>query len=84
MAVRCSLGHSCGLDLVLLLLRYRMAAAALIQPLARELLSAMGVALKAKKKKKKARAHLTPEFMEVNRSDLKCSHPHPLSGSLFF
>ena len=44
-------GHSCGLDLVLLLLWCRPAATAPIQPLAWELPYAMGVALKKTKKK---------------------------------
>ena len=49
--VSCSVGHRCGLDMVLLLLWLwrRPAAAALIQPLGWELPHAMGTALKSKK-----------------------------------
>ena len=47
----CGVGHSHGLDPVLLWLRYRLAAAALIRPLAWELPYAAGAALKRKKKK---------------------------------
>ena len=45
----CGVGHRHGLDAVLL--RCRLAAAALIQPLAWELPYAAGVVLKRKKKK---------------------------------
>ena len=48
-AVSCGVGCRCGSDLVLLWLWYRLAAAALIQPLAWELPYAMGMALKKKK-----------------------------------
>ena len=47
----CGVGHRCGSDLVLLWLWHRLAATALIRPLAWESL-AWGVALKSKKKKK--------------------------------
>ena len=51
----CGVGRGCGLDLARLWLWRRPAAAALIQPLARELPYAAGVALK--RKKKKPRSH---------------------------
>ena len=47
----CGVGHRYGLDLVLLWLRCRLGAAALIQPLAWELLYAAGAALKRQKNK---------------------------------
>ena len=47
----CGLGHRHGLDLALLWLWYRPAAAALILPLAWETPCAMGAALKIQKKK---------------------------------
>ena len=43
-------GHRCGLGLMLLWLRYRLAASALIGPLAQELPHAPGEAIKRKKK----------------------------------
>ena len=46
-----------GLDLTLLWLWYRLAGAALIQPLAWELPYAVGAALKKKKKKKEKKCH---------------------------
>ena len=49
--VSCGVGHRHGLDLALLWLWCRLAAIALIQPLAWELPYAAGVALKKKKKK---------------------------------
>ena len=49
----CGVGHRPGLDLALLWLWYRLAAAALIRtPLAWELPYAVGAALKRQKKKK--------------------------------
>ena len=42
----CGLGHRCGSDLVVLWLWYRLAAAALVQPLAWELACSADVALK--------------------------------------
>ena len=42
----CGIGHRCGSDLVLLWLWHRLAAAALIQPLAWELPCVTGMALK--------------------------------------
>ena len=50
--VSCSLGHRCGLDLVLCLW-CRLAAAAQIQPLAWECPCATGMVLKKKRKKKR-------------------------------
>ena len=52
MAVSCSVGRRCGLDLVWLWLWCRLAAAAQIQPLAWEPPYAMRVALNRKKKGK--------------------------------
>ena len=49
----CGIGPRCGSDLVLLWLWRRLAAVALIRPLAWEPPYAAGVALKSKKKKKK-------------------------------
>ena len=49
----CGVGHRYGLDLVLLWLCLRLAAVALIRPLAWELPYAAGVALKRQKQKKK-------------------------------
>ena len=51
-AVSCGVGHRCGWDLALLWLWCRLAAEALIQPLAWELPYAASAALKSKKKKK--------------------------------
>ena len=48
-ALSCGIGHRHGLDPVLLWLWHRLAAAALIQPLAWELLYAAGVVLKINK-----------------------------------
>ena len=50
----CGVGHRCSLDLALLWLWYRSAAAALIRLLAWELLYAAGAALKRKRKKKES------------------------------
>ena len=47
----CGIGCRRGLDPMLLWLWYKMAAAAVIRPLARELLYATGEALKSKKKR---------------------------------
>ena len=49
----CGIGHRCGLDPVLLCLWHRLAAAALIQPLAWLPPCATGTALKRKKKQKR-------------------------------
>ena len=51
-AVSCGIGRRCGSDPELLWLWGRLAAIALIPPLARELPYAMDMALKSKKKKK--------------------------------
>ena len=48
----CGVGHRRSLDMVLLWLQCRLAARALIQTLAWELLYASGLALKRKKRKK--------------------------------
>ena len=50
----CGIGHRRGSDPVLLWMRYRLAAVALIRPLAWESTYATDVALKSKKKKKKS------------------------------
>ena len=47
----CGVGHRCGSDLVLLWLWHRLAALALIRPLAWELTSTTGVSLKKHAKK---------------------------------
>ena len=47
----CGVDHRCGLDLALLWLWLRLAAAAPIQPLAWELPFAVGAALKSNKNK---------------------------------
>ena len=52
MALSCGVGRRCGSDLVLLWLRCRLAATALIRPLAWEPPYAAGTALKRKKEKK--------------------------------
>ena len=52
-AVSCAVGHRCGSDPELLWLWFKMAAPALIRPLAWELPRALGAALKSKNKKKK-------------------------------
>ena len=49
----CGVGHRCGSDPALLWLQCRLAAVALIQPLAWELPYTAGVAIKIKKKEKK-------------------------------
>jgi len=49
----CGVAHRCGLDLALLWLLHRLAAIALIRPLAWETPYAVGVALKKKTKDKK-------------------------------
>ena len=46
------IGHKCGSDMALLWLQHRLAAVALIRPLAWELSYAVSAALKSKKKKK--------------------------------
>ena len=51
-AVSCDVGCRCGLDLALLWVWHRLAAAALIRPPAWELPYAMGEALKRQKIKK--------------------------------
>ena len=52
-AMSCGLGHSCDSDPTLLWLWHRLAAVALIPPLAWELPCVTGAALEKKKKKKK-------------------------------
>ena len=52
-AVSCGIGHRRVLDPKLMWLWHRLAAAALIGPLAWELPHALGVALKSKKEKEK-------------------------------
>ena len=51
-AVSCGVGRRCGLDLALLWLWYRLAAAAPIRPLAGESPYVAGMAIKEKKKKR--------------------------------
>ena len=57
--VSCGVGHKHGLDPTLLWLRCRPAAAALIQPLPRELPYAISAALKSKEKKDVQHHHLS-------------------------
>ena len=64
-AISCSVVRRCGLDLALLWLWYRLAAAALIQPLAQEPPCAMGEALKRKKKKKELALWLLCGLLKV-------------------
>ena len=71
----CDVGSRHGLDLALLW--YRLAAAALIQPLAWELPYAMGTALK-KKKKKKIRYIFSVQESDCSssgQSSAQCSGP---------
>ena len=63
----CGVGHRCGLDLALLWLWYRLAAAAPIQPLAWELPYDIGMAIKRKKKRGKKKMGESLE-MEEKRS----------------
>ena len=51
--MNCGVGGRCGLDPALLWLWYRLAAAALIEPLAWKLLYVAGAAIERNKKKKK-------------------------------
>ena len=78
--VACGIGHRCGLDLELLWLWYRLAVAALIQPLAWELPYTMGVVLKRPKKKKKV-SDYGPLFLgssEMLRARKGLKIPQPL------
>ena len=59
--MNCGVGHRCGLDLALLWLWCRLAAVALIGPLAWEPPYAVGVVLKSTHKKK-CRASLCPQI----------------------
>ena len=72
----CGVGHICGLDLVLLWLWYRQAAAAPIGPVAWELPYAAGVALKGKKQTNNAPPH--PKQCEAFYffSNLEVNHIH--------
>ena len=62
----CDVGGRLGLNLALLWLWCRLAAIALIQPLAWEPPHVPGVALKRKKKKKKKRMQSTPFQKKCN------------------
>ena len=59
----CGVGHRRGSDLALLWLWYRLAAAALIQPLAWEPPYAVGMVLKRQKEKEGEISMYTPMFM---------------------
>ena len=59
----CGVGHRCGLDPTLLWLWRRLAATALIRPLAWEPPYAAGVAQKWKKKKKKKKVNATKRII---------------------
>ena len=72
-AVSCSVGHRDGSDPMLLWLWRRLAAAALIGPLAWELPYAMGAALKRLKKKKKQQK----KPLVFNEVGLNCSGAKP-------
>ena len=73
LAGSCGVDGRGGLDSLLLGLWYRLAAAALIQPLAWELPCAVAVALKRPKKKKKAQSHtvlglrMNMRLLEINK-----------------
>ena len=56
----CGVDHRCGLDMELLCLRRRLAAVALIQPLAWELPYVAGAALKRQKQKQKQKHYQDP------------------------
>ena len=58
----CGVGHRLGSDLVLQWLWHRLAAIALLQPLAWEPAYAMGTALKKDKKKKKKKKEVSTYF----------------------
>ena len=62
----CGVGHRHGLDLALLWLWHRLAAVALIRPLAWEPPNVEGVALK---KKKKRHTHTKKNFRTVTAED---------------
>ena len=72
----CDVGCRCGLDPELLLLWCRLAAAALIRPLAWELTYAMGVALKKTKKKKKFNSSVTQATFQMLKSCIWASDYH--------
>ena len=65
--MNCGVGHRWGLDLALLWLWHRPAAAAPIQPLALELPYAAGAALKKINKK-------TPPKLDINRKDIEVNN----------
>ena len=68
--VSCGVGHRCSSDLVLLWLWCRLAAIALIRPLAWELLYATGAALKnPKNKQTKKNWRGASEFYFMNTND---------------
>ena len=69
--VSCGVVHRHGSDLVLLWLWCRLAAAALIQPLAWELPYDMGVALKKNKKKKKTYLYILIYTVSIIRKPHK-------------
>ena len=75
-AVSCGVDHRRGLDLVLLWLWCRLAAAVPIQPLAWKLPYATSVALKSKKKKKKRKRSRT------ERREVKFNFVIPLTPKL--
>ena len=60
----CGVGHQRDLDPVLLWLWHRLAAVALLQPLAWEFPYAAGAALKTKKKKPDKKSHQNPNPSE--------------------
>ena len=70
----CSVGQTHGLDLALLWLWCKLAATALIRPLAWEPPYAMGVALKSKKKRKKKKENRVPLTHPMNQILEKKKH----------
>ena len=62
----CGVGHRCGLDLALLWLWCKLAAAALIRSLAWELPYVEGMALKRQKRKKRKKKKKERKRMVVN------------------
>ena len=76
----CGVGRRCGLDPVLLWLWFRLAAAALIQPLAWEPPYALDEALKSKQASKQANKNTTKK-QHVKK---KFGHLSPPFSSLIF
>ena len=71
--VSCGVGHKHGSDLALLLLWHRLAAIALIQPLAWELPYAVGASLKSKKRKKRKEEKKEIKCIGIGKEEVKLS-----------